>query len=165
MRNIVQIQQSLELFLSTPDEELEESQKQELTEYTGLLEHYVKEDIDDFSQFLILTGKKADALTEEGHRLLEKARILKKRVDSFKSFMLATLAKNGLNRCEGAKYTVSIRNSKKVEIDPDIEPEDLSINYVRITREFDKRAIRAAIENGEAIDGCRIIESPSLRIS
>ena len=82
-----------------------------------------------------------------------KARI-DRRQSTRRSVVHAALDTAGLRKIERAEYTVSLRAVPQgVEV---IEPELLSDEYVRIKRDPDKAAIKAALKAGVTIPGAAL---------
>ena len=133
--------------LNAEDFNAVEIEAHEKLENTGL---YVRE----------LTAE-ADALKAEIDRLADRKRSLEKRATFLKGLMLQGLDALGTPKLKTPMVTISIRTSKAVELDADaldVLPE----GFIRIKREADKTAIKAAIEGGFDVPGAHLVENRSL---
>lgn len=103
----------------------------------------------------------ADALKAEIERLTDRRRSLEKRSTFLKCLMLQGLDAMGATKLKTPMVTISVRTSKAVELDADaldVLPE----GFIRIKREADKTAIKAAIERGFCMLGAHLVENRSL---
>lgn len=103
----------------------------------------------------------ADALKAEIERLTDRRRSLEKRSTFLKCLMLQGLDALGATKLKTPMVTISVRTSKAVELDADaldVLPEGV----IRIKREADKTAIKAAIERGFCMLGAHLVENRSL---
>lgn len=103
----------------------------------------------------------ADALKAEIERLTDRRRSLEKRSTFLKCLMLQGLDALGATKLKTPMVTISVRTSKAVELDADaldVLPE----GFIRIKREADKTAIKAAIERGFCMLGAHLVENRSL---
>lgn len=102
------------------------------------------------------------ALKVEADRLNERRRSLENKSERIKALLLPAVEAMG-GKVKGAMLTVSIGTTKSVELDENalnILPDE----FVRVKREADKTAIKAAISSGRVIDGARIVENKSIRM-
>lgn len=103
----------------------------------------------------------SDALKAEIERLTDRRRSLEKRSTFLKCLMLQGLDALGATKLKTPMVTISVRTSKAVELDADaldVLPE----GFIRIKREADKTAIKAAIERGFCMLGAHLVENRSL---
>lgn len=106
-----------------------------------------------------------NALNDEIERLTELKKRVSKRKESFKGYVKTCMENLGLQKIETAIGTISIaKNPKSVEIyDESLVDEKFKKQKVTIT--VDKTAIKAALENGENVQGVKLIEDKTtLRI-
>lgn len=103
----------------------------------------------------------ADALKDEIERLTDRRRSLEKRSTFLKGLMLQGIDALGATKLKTPMVTISVRTSKAVELDADaldVLPE----GFIRIKREADKAAIKAAIDGGFEVPGAHLVENRSL---
>lgn len=133
--------------LNADDFNAVEIEAHEKLENTGL---YVRE-----------LNAEADALKAEIERLTDRRRSLEKRSTFLKCLMLQGLDALGATKLKTPMVTISVRTSKAVELDADaldVLPE----GFIRIKREADKTAIKAALEGGFDVPGAHLVENRSL---
>ena len=58
----------------------------------------------------------------------------------------------------------STRKSKQVIVDCDVNDLHKSFKTIKVTETADKNAIKKAIESGEEVEGCYIVENINLQI-
>lgn len=103
----------------------------------------------------------AKALKEEKTNLANRQRITENKAESLREFL-----KNYLN---GAKYkdskvSISYRKSTSTEFDDDLDLNKLPEEYKKVTIEPSKSAIKEALQNGEEIKGCHLVENNNMII-
>ena len=103
------------------------------------------------------------ALKEEEKRLAERRKALEKRVDNTKAYLFEQMELAGMDKVKRPTLTVSIaKNPPSLEV---IDPEKIpSLFMIDQDPVIDKKAILAALKNGDEIDGCTIKQSKGLRI-
>lgn len=102
------------------------------------------------------------AIKAEADRMTERRRSLEKKAERIKALILPALEAVG-GKVKGTMLSASVATTKSVELDEDalnILPEE----FVRVKREADKTAIKAALSSGQVIEGARIVENKSIRM-
>lgn len=151
--------------METEEAELSEEARACLEEYIDMLAGQEAEKIDGFCQFMRLQAARCDAIRAEASRLYKKAQAMEGRMRWLKEHYLAVMLGRNLKRIRGNAYTLTVRNSTRVEVD---HPELLEgTEYARVKLEVspDKQAIKNALRQGELIPGCRLVEDSYLSIS
>lgn len=97
----------------------------------------------------------ADGIEAEAKRLLERARIPRKRATRLRDYVEQHVERG--KKISDARVAISWRKSTRVEIDPGAE-EKLPERFVRVKIEPNKVAIGAALAQGETVDGARLVE-------
>lgn len=120
-----------------------------------------REKLESTALYVRELNAEADALKAEIERLTDRRRSLEKRSTFLKCLMLQGLDALGATKLNTPMVTISVRTSKAVELDADaldVLPE----GFIRIKREADKTAIKAAIERGFCMLGAHLVENRSL---
>lgn len=143
--------------------ELTDDQKRELNAYLDELGTQEKDKIDAFGQFLRFDAAKAEALRNEGNRLIGKARSIENRDEHMKAHYIAVAKAHGLKKIEGNTYTMSVRATKVCYIlDESLVPDEWC--KIKTERKPVKKDILFALKQGTVIPGCSIGTSESLLI-
>lgn len=95
----------------------------------------------------------------ERENLAQREKVALKKAESLKRWLTASLEGT---RFSTPRVAVSCRNSKSVDVDENIV--DHKWFKEKITYTLDKQAIKSAIESGEKIKGCTIIEKLNIQI-
>ena len=119
------------------------------------------EKIENSGLYVRELNAEADALKSEIDRLTKRKRSLEKRSAFIKGLMLQGLDALGAPKLKTPMVTISIRTSKAVDLDADAL-DKLPESFVRVNREADKTAIKAAIESGFEVPGAHLVENRSL---
>lgn len=126
-----------------------------------VVEAEAHEKIEGAALYVREIGHDIDALKDEIDRLSKRKRALEKRTVFIKDLMLEGLDALKAQGLKTPCITVSVRTSKAVELDADaldVLPE----GFIRIKREADKAAIKAAIEGGFEVPGAHLVENRSV---
>lgn len=105
------------------------------------------------AQAALAETKRLDAAIERAERDVE---ILEQRLEQ-------SLILRGGEKTKVATWTLSLRASESVEVDPDADLEE-SLVTVKTTRTPNKVAIKAALKVGRNIPGVRLVERQNLQI-
>lgn len=107
-------------------------------------------------------AESCDALARQYHA---KSVARGKEAERVRDYMLAQLQRAGIRKVKAATATVYLQPSTSVEVAIDASklPERFQ-RHVPACVEADKRAIAAALDGGETIEGCKTVTTDSLRI-
>lgn len=124
------------------------SSKTKVYNYCAFLDHLDNE-IDFVKKRIMLAQEYAAKLAKKKQKMLD-----------FTKFIMERSEKTKLEGDMGR--SLSLRKSKSVKIDIGID--HLPSQFVRITTSFepDKKAIKEAIESGQSIEGCSLVENKSV---
>ena len=100
----------------------------------------------------------AESYKKEKEVFIQKEKAAKNKAESLKRYLEMAL---GGEKFKTSKVSISYRKSEIVEID---EIEKLSDEFIKIEKKADKTAIKAAIKDGTAVDGARIVENNNIQI-
>lgn len=110
--------------------------------------------------------KQRESLNERIDSEIKRLQALKKSNDT----LVSKLKNNLLNAVslfgnyEAGFIKLSTRKSKQVVVDYDVNDLPKQYKVVKVTETADKVAIKKAIESGETVYGCRIVENVNLLI-
>ncbi len=117
--------------------------------------------LENSQRYIIDTLSKVDTLKSEAKRLNDRAKALSNKADRVKELMKSALVATGEKKLKTNLFNFSIRTSKSVQVD---DLEELSREYVKMTRSADKTLIKKALADGVEIPGCSIVEKISLGV-
>lgn len=80
-------------------------------------------------------------------------------IKRLKENLMNALTECDLKKLKTLRFSYSMGNTESVEIDADVPDQ-----YMRVKKEPDKTAIKAALKAGEQIDWAHLEKTPSLRI-
>ena len=134
-----------------------------LVEYLDGVQMQLQEKVNNivrYSRNLELTAEMIDV---EIKRLSELKSVYKNKSDSLKDYISYSMQKNGIEKVETDIARLSFRKSQTVEIE-DISKLPERFVVTKVSKTADKKAIKEAIENGEAVEGARIDNHNNLQI-
>lgn len=103
-----------------------------------------------------------NALKNEETRLNARRKAEEKRLEQVENYMIQLLHKRG-GRAEVGSFSLSIRKSKRVEVNDELLPSEYKVE--KITYSPDKKKIKDDIENnGLVIDGASVVEYDNLQV-
>lgn len=110
--------------------------------------------------------KQRESLNERIDSEIKRLQALKKSNDTLVSKLKNNLlnAVNLFGSYNAGFIKLSTRKSKQVVIDYDVNDLPKQYKVVKVTETADKIAIKKAIESGETVYGCRIVENVNLSI-
>ena len=110
--------------------------------------------------------KQRESLNERIDNEIKRLQALKKSNDTLVSKLKNNLlnAVNLFGNYDAGFIKLSTRKSKQVVIDYDVNDLPKQYKVVKVTETADKVAIKKAIESGETVYGCRIVENVNLSI-
>lgn len=146
---------------------------QEIEECEGVLTPELEEGLQINKQDLLIKSENyvhviksqevyIDAIDQEIKRLQALKKQKEKAVDTLKSYLLEAVENFG--SFTSGFFTFSTRKSSSVEVFCDVNNLPKEFKSVKVTETADKTAIKKALQSGEQIDGCAIIEKHNLAI-
>ena len=110
--------------------------------------------------------KQRESLNERIDNEIKRLQALKKSNDTLVSKLKNNLlnAVNLFGNYDAGFLKLSTRKSKQVVIDYDVNDLPKQYKVVKVTETADKVAIKKAIESGETVYGCRLVENVNLSI-
>jgi len=125
------------------------------------LELNLAEKLENSQRYIIDTLSQANTLKVEATRLNQRAKVLANKAERVKELMKDAILATGEKKITTDLFNFSIRSSKSVHID---DLEELSREYVKMTRTANKTLIKKALSEGEEIAGCSMVENKSLNV-
>lgn len=105
-----------------------------------------------------------EILESEIERLSGKLKVEKRGAESLKNIIANNMMLLGIEKLKSTFFSFSFRNSSSVQVSIDAEKLPEQFKRVKTTVDPDKKAIKDALQCGELIEGCQIVENRSLQI-
>lgn len=103
----------------------------------------------------------AEAIKAEKQNLDKRQKAAENKASSLKDYLAGYL--NG-EKYKDARVSISYRKSTAVQIDEDMDIKTLPEEYLKVTVEPSKTAIKEALTNGVAVEGCSLVENNNIQI-
>jgi hypothetical protein len=117
--------------------------------------------IDNYAAFISTLGARAEARKAEAKRLSTRATTDANNASRLKDHLLKVLNFHKIKSVDTARYKVTVaKNGGKAPVEVNVQPADLPKPYQRTKTEVspDLDAIRAELEAGNEVAGCRLLE-------
>jgi hypothetical protein len=136
-----------------------------LNEYLAELDIALESKAEGYAGFITELEMRAESRGKEASRIRALAAADDALATRLKEGLKAAMQQTGKLKIEGLRFKLSVAgNGGKQSLEVD-DPSALDPIFVRIVREADKDAIRAALDSGAEIAGCRLLpRGTSLRI-
>lgn len=130
------------------------------------MDNDLKNKVDGYASYISELLAKATARKAEAKRMADLARANENAAKRLKERLLWAFQERGLDKVETPRFVVSVaKNGGKAPLDIQVAGEQLPPRFQKVTVDADKEAIRKAIESGEDVDGCVLMQrGVSLRI-
>lgn len=149
--------QASELYELLQNEEIDEQTFLDTLEAIG-----TEEKVEGYCQVIKELQADLDKFKAESDRLAARMKTTKNGIDRMKNSLLTFLSASGQNKVKAGTFSVSVGTSKQTNIlDESLIPAEFKIPQ---PDKIDKKAIKDAIENGQAIEGAEIVINESVRI-
>lgn len=103
----------------------------------------------------------AEAIKAEKQNLDKRQKVAENKAASLRDYLAGFL--NG-EKYKDARVSISYRKSTAVQIAEDMDIKRLPEEYLKVTVEPSKTAIKEALTNGVAVEGCTLIENNNIQI-
>lgn len=111
------------------------------------------------THYLANTEAEIDSLDKEIKRLQAMKKTRQNAIESFRDYMRINMENSGITKIESPLFKISLgKGQEVVEVDPAVK---LPEQFTRVKTEVDKTALKAALKNGEIVDGARLVEGKS----
>lgn len=104
-----------------------------------------------------------ELLAAEIKRLQNRKKALENRADRLKTLMCDSMVVSGETKLKG-KHSFSIGTRKVLQLDENLTADFFNQEYVRTTKEFDKKKITDDLKNGAIIEGAKMVEKINFSI-
>lgn len=158
----------LELYLMADDSEAEEDMMQCIADSLEGVEYEFDLKVEKYAAVIRNLESDVKAIKEEEQRLAARRRTIERNIDRLKSALMESMKAVGKVKAGGSIFTVAItKNGGKAPLvlKEGFTAEDIPDKFRKVTIDFDKDAIRTAIESGEDLYFANIGErGESIRI-
>lgn len=153
-----------EIYLSCIDEETGELKDGETLEELNLMvQAQIKEKGLDLIKFFVINDNYIQNFENEIKRLTSLKKKIEKKKEDFKKYVVFNMEKMGINKIETELGSLSIRKSKSVDVYDEMLIDKKFISE-EIKYKISKTDIKKAIENGEEVQGARIVINSNLNL-
>lgn len=104
-----------------------------------------------------------ELLAAEIKRLQMRKKVLENRAERLKTLMCDSMVVSGETKLKG-KHNFSLGTRKVLELDKKLTPDFFNQEYVRTTKEFDKKRITDDLKSGVVIEGAKMVEKINFSI-
>lgn len=121
------------------------------------------EKLENCALYVINLKAEAEAVKAEEKRLKERREALERKAERLSDYMLHCMKMAGVTKRETELATISVRKSKRVEIDA---LESIPDDYCNVNTEItpNKKLIRKVLDAGGVVKGARLVENENLGI-
>ncbi len=119
--------------------------------------------IENIALFIKNLESDAEAIDGEIKKLTERKKAKERKVDNLKKYLTQSILTIGESKFETSKVALSFRRSKTVIIDDESKIDKMFVKE-KIEYSIDKKAVKQALESGQAVEGARILENQNLQI-
>ena len=165
-----QFAEAIELYENGVDEiiDTETGEVRSLADVLAELNMSREQKIENTVRYIKNLRAGSEAVRAEAANLIERADRFDKKAEQLESYLLSQLG--DCKKLETPLYTIKVRTSKSTCCPTDEEaiqrlPEGFWNIKTTVKVAPDKKAIKAALEKGEKLEGCSIIENKRLSIS
>lgn len=103
----------------------------------------------------------AEAIKAEKQNLEKRQKVAENKAEQLKGFLTRYL--NGA-KYKDARVSISYRSSVSTEVDETLDLNKLPDEFKKVKVEANKTAIKEALQAGEVIEGCRLVEKTNIQI-
>ena len=103
----------------------------------------------------------AEAIKAEKMVLAKRQQTAEKKAENLKKYLEYALQGE---KFEDARCKISYRASEQVQLDPDLDPFNLPIQFQKVSIEANKTELKKALKNGEKVDGVALVEKKNIQI-
>jgi len=103
----------------------------------------------------------AEAIKAEKQNLEKRQKVAENKAEQLKGFLTRYL--NGA-KYKDARVSISYRSSVSTEVDEALDLNKLPEEFKKVKVEANKTAIKEALQAGEVIEGCRLVEKTNIQI-
>jgi DNA-binding transcriptional MerR regulator len=135
---------------------------EELGDTLEAIEEAIELKVENIAKVMKTVEGEAEIIREEEKRLADRRRALEAEVGRLKSYVESNMRAAGIDKVKGRLFTLAFqKNPPSVEVtDESLIPSD----YIKTVTSVDRKLILEALKAGQAVTGCEMRQSESLRI-
>ena len=161
--------QDLERVIFADDQGCDDNEEWEvLAEKLAKATSDFEEKIDSYAGFIRALNDRCTARYRESIRLRDLGKRDQYLVSKLENALKYAFEKRGIKQVETVKNKVSLQNVGGIiplDVHCDLDINQMSERFVKVTKSINKAAIREALEKGEEVTGCKLLErGQSIRI-
>ena len=119
----------------------------------------LQDKVDGYASYISELLARAEARKAESDRLAALAKTGRNTATRLKDRLMWAMQERGLKKVETPRFVVSVReNGGKLPLDVQVPGSELPPRFQQVTIDPDNDAIRNALDAGEEIDGCTLME-------
>jgi len=123
------------------------------------LDTNLRDKVDGYAAYISELLAKATARKAEAKRLSTLAKYNENAAKRLKERLLRAFQERGIDKVETPRYVVSVRkNGGKLPLDVQVPGSELPPRFQKVTIDPDNDAIRKALDAGEEVEGCVLME-------
>lgn len=135
---------------------------EELGDTLEAIEEAFELKVENIAKVMKSVEGEAEIIREEEKRLAERRRALESQVIRLKTYVEDNMKSSGIDKVKGRFFSLSLqKNPPSVEI---INESLIPNDYIKTVTSVDKKLILEAIKAGQAVTGCELKQTESLRI-
>ena len=135
---------------------------EELGDTLEAIEEAFESKVENIAKVMKSVEGEAEIIREEEKRLAERRRALESQVSRLKGYVEDNMRLSGIDKVKGRFFSLSLqKNPPSVEI---INESLIPNDYIKTVTSVDKKLILEAIKAGQAVTGCELKQTESLRI-
>lgn len=135
---------------------------EELGDTLEAIEEAFELKVENIAKVMKSVEGEAEIIREEEKRLAERRRALEAQVGRLKSYVEDNMKSSGIDKVKGRFFSLSLqKNPPSVEI---LNESLIPTDYIKTVTSVDKKLILEAIKAGQAVTGCELKQTESLRI-
>jgi hypothetical protein len=154
MTSLVSIEHEITNILAVADE-LEDCQPQAL-EYLDSLALQEAEKVDAISHVVRRRKNQIEWLQDEERRLRLRRQAMERRIEAFREYLVRLLTHYGVKSIKGNYGSISLRDMQSVDV-TDVNELPTIYKEVIVEQKPKKTLIKEALENGQVVDGARLV--------
>lgn len=127
----------------------------------------VTEKAQNVAAYILNLNLELESIKTVENKMKDKRQALSKRIDWLKSYLKSNMERCGISeiKANDGSFTAKLTKGRSSVV---IEDESKFLDdspYVKWERSISKTAIKEALDKGELVDGAKLTQSPSLKIS
>lgn len=113
-------------------------------------------------KYIRMLTLEAQNIEEEEKRLKKLKDSKKKKIDNLKDFIMSAMQSSDLKRINTSMGNITLRNNPESVLVEDENTIPKQFKRIETKEVIDKKAIKAAIQSGQEVNGCKLIRTQSI---